>query len=143
MNFMKNETFHYTGNPEKELKQFQSEIETWKKLLSSRMEENVFLKNQLADILKNNYDQNLLEEIEEFQTGLINQDELIVSFRRDVNESCNLLVSNTQEGKKADKSFNRKMEILRKDIESSTIRYRTLRSNFNEFCRKVSVNRTN
>ena len=80
---MKNKIAPNQNNPEKKIIQFQTEIETWKKLLNSGMEENVLLKNKLADILKNNYDQN--EEIEEFQTKVIKED-VIHSLRRDVNE---------------------------------------------------------
>ena len=80
---MKNKIAKNQHNPEKDVGRFQTEIEIWKQLLNSGMEENVLLKNKLADILKNNYDQN--EEIEEFQTKVIKED-VIHSLRRDVNE---------------------------------------------------------
>jgi len=70
---------------EKDLEQFQVKIESWKQLLNSWMEENILMKSILSDILKNNFDQKSLEEIEEFQTKFISEDELIHSLKRDIN----------------------------------------------------------
>ena len=129
--------------PEKNVRQFQTEIETWKQSLNSRMEENVLLKNGLSDILKNNYDQNLLEEIEEFQTKFIKEDELTNSLRRDVNDLDNLLYSKMFEVGKMEKSFDIKMDKLGKDIANSITRFRILQSAFDDFRHKISGKREN
>ena len=114
-------------------RQFQMEVESWKQLLNSRMEENVLLKNKISDILKNNYDQNSLEEIEDFQTQFIREDELIHSLRRDINDLDNLQPGNLFEDGKIGKSVDKKMEDLRKDIANSRIRFRILKSTFDDF----------
>jgi hypothetical protein len=126
---------------EKSVRQFQTEIEAWKKILNSRMDENVLLKSRLSDIVKNNYDQNLLEEIEEFQTQFIREDELINSFRRDVNDLDNLLYSRMFEVGKMEKSFDIKMDKLDKDIANSVTRFRILQSAFDDFQHKISGKR--
>jgi hypothetical protein len=126
---------------EKSVRQFQTEIEDWKKILNSRMDENVLLKSRLSDIVKNNYDQNLLEEIEEFQTQFIREDELINSFRRDVNDLDNLLYSRMFEVGKMEKSFDIKMDKLDKDIANSVTRFRILQSAFDDFQHKISGKR--
>ncbi len=126
---------------EKNVRQFQTEIEAWKKILNSRMEENVLLKSRLSDIVKNDYDQNLLEEIEEFQTKFIREDELINSFRRDVNDLDNLLYSKMFEEGKMEKSFETKMDQLGRDISNSVIRFRILQSAFDDFQHKISRKR--
>lgn len=118
------------------VRQFQTEIETWKRLLNSRMEENVLLKIQISDILRDNYDQNSLEKIEEFQTRFIREDELINTLRRGVNDLDNLLYGKLFESVKMEKSFDTKMENLRKDIANSTVRFRILKSTFNDFKHK-------
>jgi hypothetical protein len=105
------------------------------------MEENVLLKNRLSGILQNNYDQNSLEEMEEFQTKLIKEDELISLFRRDVNDLDNLLYSKMFEEKKMEKSFEAKMDQLGKEIANSIIRFRILKSAFNDFQHKISAKR--
>jgi hypothetical protein len=126
---------------EKSVRQFQTEIEDWKKILNSRMDENVLLKSRLSDIVKNNYDQNLLEEIEEFQTQFIREDELINSLRRDVNDLDNLLYSRMFEVGKMEKSFDIKMDKLDKDIANSVTRFRILQSAFDDFQHKISGKR--
>lgn len=140
---LKNKIARNQDNPEMDVRQFQTEIETWKRLLNSRMEENVLLKNKLSDILINNYDQNSLEEIEEFQTQFIIEDELIHSLRRDVNDLDNLLYSKIFEDGKMEKSFETKMDKLGKDIANSTIRFRTLKSAFNDFQHKIFARNEN
>jgi len=122
---------------EKNVRQFQTEIEAWKKILNSGMDENVLLKSRLSDIVKNNYDQNLLEEIEEFQTEFIREDELINSLRRDVNDLDNLLYSRMFEVGKMEKSFDIKMDKLDKDIDNSVTRFRILQSAFDDFQHKI------
>lgn len=126
---------------EKNVRQFQTEIEAWKKILNSRMEENVLLKSRLSDIVKNDYDQILLEEIEEFQTKFIREDELINSFRRDVNDLDNLLYSKMFEEGKMEKSFETKMDQLGRDVSNSVIRFRILQSAFDDFQHKISRKR--
>lgn len=140
---LKNKIARNQDNPEMDVRQFQTEIETWKRLLNSRMEENVLLKNKLSNILINNYDQNSLEEIEEFQTQFIIEDELIHSLRRDVNDLDNLLYSKIFEDGKMEKSFQTKMDKLGKDIANSTIRFRTLKSAFNDFQHKIFARNEN
>jgi hypothetical protein len=138
---LKNKTARNQIDPEKASRQFQTEIERWKELLNSRMEENVLLKNRLSGILQNNYDQNSLEEMEEFQTKLIKEDELISLFRRDVNDLDNLLYSKMFEEGKMEKSFEAKMDQLGKEIANSIIRFRILKSAFNDFQHKISAKR--
>jgi regulator of replication initiation timing len=48
------------------LKQLQYEIDSWKRLLGFMMEENIHLKIRLSEMLKNKFDNNLLEEVEIF-----------------------------------------------------------------------------
>lgn len=118
--------------------QFQTEIEMHKHVLTIRMEENVLLKNKLADTLKNNYEQSLLEEIEEFQTRFIREDELINSLRKDANDLENLLYGKKSEGGKKEKSFETGIENLRKKIFDSATRFHILKSAFDNFRHKIS-----
>jgi hypothetical protein len=128
---------------EKNVQQFQTKIDAWKQLLKSRMDENVLLKSRLSDILKNNFDQSLLEEIEEFQTRFIKEDELINSLRRDVNDLDNLLYSKMFEEGKMGKSLEIKMEQLGEDIAHSVISFRILQTSFDDFQYKKSMKREN
>jgi len=138
---MENKITRNQSNLKIDVQQFQTEIEGWKQLLNSRMEENLLLKNKLADILKNNYGQNSLEEIEDFQTQFIIEDELIHSLRRDVNDLDNLLYSKMFEDGKIEKSLETKMDKLGKDITNSVTKFRILQSTFDNFHRKISGKR--
>lgn len=130
-------------DPGKDIKQFQAEIETWKQLLSAGTEENILLKTRIPDILKNNYDQSSLEEIEEFQTRFIREDEAIHSLKCDVNDSYNLLYAKIAEDGEIEKAFYKKMKDLRKDITDFTTRFHILKLAFNDFQHKISNRREN
>lgn len=90
-----------------DLKELQA---TWKKMLTSRMEENVLLKNMITDILRNNYNQNCLEEIEEFQTKFIQEDGKTNILRKQTIDLDNLLYSKTIEDGIIRESFEKVMK---------------------------------
>jgi HD superfamily phosphohydrolase len=128
---------------EKDLEQFQVKIESWKQLLNSWMEENILMKSILSDILKNNFDQKSLEEIEEFQTKFISEDELIHSLKRDINGLDKLLSMRIFEDWQMQKFFDSKTKNLENDIHSSTTRFRILKSAFHDFQYKISAKHEN
>ena len=51
-----------------------------------RMEENLVLKDMLADILKNNFDHSHLDQIEEFQNNFINEEQVTNHLRKAIVE---------------------------------------------------------
>jgi hypothetical protein len=140
---LKNKIARNQDDLEKQVRQFQDLFEAWKQWLNSRMEENVLLKNKITEILKNNYDHNSLEEIEEFQTHFIIEDELIHSLRRDVNGLDKFMHSRLAENGKLEKSFYTKMENLRKDITNSITSFRNLKAAFDDFQNKIFSNLEN
>ena len=117
------------------VKELPAEIATWKKLITSRMEENILLKNMLSDILRNNYDQSCLEEIEEFQTKFISQDEITNELRRKVSDLDNLLFDKTP--------GDEMMKNLQDDIVLSESRFYTLVSSFKDFQQKMDRKNAN
>jgi hypothetical protein len=134
---LKNEMSRHEESVE-DIRQFQNKIETWKQLLESETEENVFLKNSISGILRNNYDQSSLEEIEEFQTHFIKMDELIHSLKGKVNNSADIPYIQIVEDEKAERQFFRLMKDLSRDITSFTTRFHLLKSAFNDFQQKIS-----
>ena len=62
---------------EVKLRQLKYESDTWKRLLGFVMEENIHLKNRLSEVLKANFDKNLLNDVENFYSEFIRADELI------------------------------------------------------------------
>jgi hypothetical protein len=136
---LKNKTASNQANLEKKMRQFQDVLATWKQLLNARMDENILLKYKISEILKNNFNHNSLEEIEEFQTQFIREDEWINSLRKDVSELENYILSKEfQNG--TEQFFNIKIENLRKDIADSENRFRMSKSAFKNFQNKISGN---
>jgi hypothetical protein len=123
----------------KTMTQFQDVFATWKQLLNARMDENILLKYKISEILKNNFNQNFLEEIEEFQTQFIREDESVNLLRKDVGELENYILSKEfQNGN--EQFFNTKIENLRKDIADSASRFCVSKSAFENFQNKISGN---
>jgi hypothetical protein len=129
---LKNKTT-YKSNFGSELRQLQAERESWKQLLSSRTEENVLLKNSLADILKNNFNANSLEDIEDFQTQFIEQDEWIKSLKKDIIELDKIFEDGEIEG-----PLDMIVERFRRNLDSSSKKFSYLKSAFNDFQQKIS-----
>jgi hypothetical protein len=136
---LKNKTASNQTNLEKKMRQFQDVLATWKQLLNARMEENILLKYKISEILKNNFNQNFLEKIEEFQTQFIREDEWINLLRKEVSELENYILSKKfQNG--TEQFFDTRIENLRKDVADSGSRFRVSKSAFENFQNKISGN---
>ena len=119
--------------PELKLIQLQYEINTWKRLLSFMSEENIQLKNRLSEVLKNNFDKNLLEEVEIFYTNIIKEDELFILLRNEINELDNLLVRKVFEEEEFMKNFEKKFRRFSNNIKNSEKQFGKLKLNFNNY----------
>ncbi len=119
--------------PELKLKQLQFESNTWKRLLCFMMDENIHLKNRIAEILKNDTDNNLLEEIENFQNNLVRQDEVISLLRHDTAELDKLLVREIFDDGEITKEINRKLKDLRNNISTAEKQFTKVKVEFNNY----------
>jgi len=119
--------------PELKLKQLQFESNTWKRLLCFMMDENNHLKNRIAEILKDDVDKNLLEEIENFQSNFIKQDELINLLRNDAAELDKLLIKKIFEDGKIIKEINKKLKDLRNNIPTIENQCTKVKLEFNKY----------
>ena len=114
-------------------KQLQYESETWKRLLSFMMDENVYLKNRLSEILKNSFDRNLLEEIENFQNRFIKEDSWIGLLRHDVVEFDKLLERDISEDGQVAPEINSRLNKLRNNIINADKEFDRLKTEFNSY----------
>ena len=119
--------------PELKLKQLQYESDSWKHLLGFMMEENIRQKNRLSEILQNGFDRNLLEEMENFQTRFIKEDERIRLFRHELVELDKLLIRETFDDGKIIKEINTRFKILRNSIVIAETKFAGLKLEFNNF----------
>lgn len=126
----------HQNNPNIGLKKLKKEIGVWKNMIYLRMEENIILKNALAHILRNNYNQNCLEEIEEFQNQFINEDVINDALKKEIVELDNLLLRTFEDEKTRD-FFEKKVKRLRDELAQSEQRFQLLVSSFDIFKRKM------
>jgi hypothetical protein len=119
--------------PELIIKQLQYEKDTWKRLLSFMMEENIHLKDRLSEMLKDKVDTDSLTVAENFQTRFIKEDEMIQLLRKEVAELDNLLSRELFEDGRIVKEIERKQKHLRTGIENAEKYFSRLKSEFNNF----------
>jgi len=118
---------------ELKLKQLQYKTDTWKRLLGFMLDENIHLKNRLSEVLKDKFNKNLLEDVENFQSSFIKEDELIGLLRHDVTELDKLLVMEIFEDGKIIKEIDRRMTKLRNNIINAERQFGKLKSEFNSY----------
>jgi len=123
------------------LKQLEYEADTWKRLLSFMMDENIHLKNRLSEFLRHTFAKNYLEEIENFQSRFLKQDELICLLRNDLAEVEKLLVREILvEGKILDE-INRKLNKLRNHVCNTELQFNKLKCEFSNYLSDILNNR--
>jgi hypothetical protein len=115
------------------LKQLQHESDTWKRSVGFMTDENVQLKNRLAEILRADFDENLLEDLEHFQTNFIREDEMIRLLKTDIAELDNLLVRGIVENRQINENVNRMLREIRSKIILAEAQFGKLKLGFNSY----------
>lgn len=119
--------------PEAKLKQLQYEADTWKRLLGFMVEENIYLKNRIAEILRNGFGKDKLEVVEEFQNKFIKQDDLVKLIRHQVVELDKLLVREIFEDGKIIHAVNKKLSAVRNNVTLAEKEFTKLKLSFNNY----------
>jgi hypothetical protein len=119
--------------PEIKLKQLQYASNTWKHLLGSITEENIRLKSRLSAIIKEKFNNSLLEKAEIFQNSFIKEDELISLLRNDIAELDKLLEKVLFEDGTMIKEAERKSGSLNNKIEIAQKQFGKLKLEFNSY----------
>ena len=128
---------------ESKLDQLQYESDTWKRLLGFMREENIHLKNMLSEVLKNKFDNNLLEEAESFHNSFLKEDDLIGLLRNDVAELDKLLEKKKFEDGKIINEIDRRMAKLHDNIITAGTQFSNLKSAFNHYLLGINTNNKN
>lgn len=105
----------------------------WLRSLDFIQQENIHLKNSLADILKVALSDGMLEEAEYFQNQFLNKDTVIALLRRDIALQSQELERKSQVGEDADKKSIKQQEKLRSDIEKMEKEFSKLKFQFNNY----------
>jgi len=113
--------------------QLQSESATWKRFLSFLMEENVYLKNRIAEVLKANCDARLLANLETFQTSFICTDSLVALLRNDVMEFEKRWLADGTSVELVNKNIAGSLKRLRENINAAERTFNQRQSSFNDY----------
>lgn len=115
------------------LKQYQYEIDTWKRLLAFTKEENILLKNRLTSILKNDFTESLLDELEFYNSRLIELDGLIEQTGNEVDELNRLLVREIFEDGKILKLLTSRLKRTRQLVTLMEKQFNRVKMEFNSY----------
>ena len=119
--------------PEQKSKQLQYESDAWKRVLGFMSDENIRLKNRLSEILKDNFNKNLLEDVENFLSKFIKEDELICILWNDLNELDKLLMKEIFEVGKLNKKIEIKLNKLRNNMLTAERQFGKLKLAFSSY----------
>jgi len=115
--------------PDLKLKQLQYEAAVWRRLLESMIDENIYHKERLAEILKDRFNFNLLEDIENFQNRFIQQDELFRLIKTHIVKMDKLLIDENFDQEQA----YEKMKSVRSDTIDAEKQFIQLKLEFNSY----------
>jgi hypothetical protein len=103
------------------------ELETWLRTLNYIQQENIHLKNRLAEIIKNGMDDTLLEQVEYFQNQFLNKDAITLLLRQDI------AIERGLNGDLSNKKILKKHDKLRKDMSMMESEFSRLKFDFNNY----------
>jgi hypothetical protein len=113
--------------------QLRYESDTWKRLLGFMTDENVHLKNRLADILKEDFSNVMLVEVEDFQNRFLKEDMIIRLLRSDIAELDKLLIHDQFADGRIAKEIEGKIRKLRNNISTAEELFGKLKLEFNSY----------
>jgi len=118
---------------EKMVRQFEYETAGWKRLLSFLKDENVHLRNRLADVVSEDMNGTLLEKAENLQAGFSNIDEIINWLAGEVFFQERLLQRESFPGAEQLRKILKGQEELRKNSIKAEELFHATRNEFREF----------
>jgi len=121
---------------EAKIKQLQHQSETWKRDLGFAVEENITLKNRLAEIIANDHQvtTELLERIEAYQNEFISKDVALRLIFSEIKDWDKLLVKEQYlDGKETNGTLIALQKKLSRGIESFMNEFSRLKFDFNNY----------
>lgn len=109
------------------------EQQKWLRTLDYLQQENIFLKNQLANIIKNDISSVSLEKAEYFQNEFLNKDAVIALIRYDIAKQSK---ATTNLDPEAERKTAKRHEKLRSDIEKMEKEFNRLKHDFSTYIAK-------
>jgi hypothetical protein len=110
--------------------QYGHEVDTWLRTLAYLQQENIYLKNRVADLLRYDINDIFLEDMDCFQTMFLDKDAALSIMRHDVSELADKLDKRSDNGFKVNLI---KEEQLRRDMEKMEAEFSRLKTDFNKY----------
>jgi len=117
------------------LEQLKQESNSWRQRLRLIAEENVHLKYQLAEVVKDKLKNDMLEDIEKFQSMFIKEDEVIKLLRKDI-ASLNELISKASANQDNWIDVSAETNVVRNHLSIAEKQFIQLRQDFNNYLSK-------
>jgi hypothetical protein len=117
---------------EVKLKQAFFEIRSIKRSVEFMMEENVYLKNRVSEILSNGFDKKMLGVLEDFQNNFVSEDQLIGLLRNELSQIEELIHREVMADDRAFTELCDKLKRLCKSVTMAESEFIKLKSSFNE-----------
>lgn len=112
-----------------------SEINNWRRTLGIMSDENILMKARLSSVLQENFDINLLPQVENLYSHLLTEEEFINLLRHNIGELDNLVESGNSEVENTHRCENM-CSTLQSQMMTAKIRLSKLKSEFNDFFRE-------
>ena len=112
-------------------KKYRYELDTWSRLLDYLQQENVYFKNLLSHVIKNDKANTLLEKAEYFQNKFVNKDAVIVLLRQDISEQMKWIEKGGN-NEQAD-LYLKKHKRLNQDIDKLEEEFKRLKVDFSDY----------
>jgi hypothetical protein len=114
--------------------QFKHENETWLRTLDYFQQENIFLKNRIAQLAKFHINDSFLNELENFQNRFVDKDAVISLLRYDIALQNDLILEvdtsfNAEKSQKITVNQNK----LRDDMQRMEREFNRLKFDFNNY----------
>ena len=117
----------------KKVEQFRYEGASWIRALDYLQQENIMLKNRLAEIMQHKVDKNLLEQAEVYQNIFLAKDAILAILRHDIKEVERLLVQKSGEVNGIENRLQKRQLKLRQDMEKMEKEFNRIKTEFNSY----------
>jgi hypothetical protein len=111
--------------------QYGHEVDTWLRTLDYLQQENIYLKNRVADLLKYEMNSSVLEKVEYFHNKFIDKDAVLSLLRHDITQLAANIGKTNGNGVSAQVLL--KEEHLRRDMARMEAEFGKLKSDFNQY----------
>lgn len=110
---------------------YQIELKSWLRKIDILQQENVMLKNKVADVMKNDMDRVAVEKVENYLANFLEKDAILALLRRDIAEE--MKKAGYYQNEEESDTNEKKQASLRKDIAQMEFEFYKLKGDFTNY----------